>query len=211
MTDLWIFVGALAVAYLIPGPDMVLILHTGVLQGRAYALAVAIGLALARAIQVFLAAAGLAALLRTAPWAFEAVRVAGAAYLIWLGIGILRSRSLSPEGPGPTASDDSRAWSHAMVRGLLTNLLNPKALLFCSVLLPQFVRPENGSVPGQFMLLGTILVAIGLMFDLTFAGAGATLSRWNARHLIAQVVQRWTFATLLIGFGLRLALAQRSL
>ena len=211
MTDFWIFVGALAIAYLVPGPDMVLVLHTGALRGRAYALAVAIGLALARAIHVFLAAAGLAALLRTAPWAFEAVRIVGATYLIWLGVGILRSRSLSPEEPGPTVRDDSQAWSHAMVRGLLTNLLNPKALLFCSVLLPQFVRPENGSMPGQFMLLGTILVAIGLMFDLTYACAGATLSRWSTRHLRAQVLQRWTFATLLIGFGLRLALAQRSL
>jgi threonine/homoserine/homoserine lactone efflux protein len=211
MTDFWIFVGALAVAYLIPGPDMVLVLHTGALRGRTYALAVAIGLAVARAIHVFLAAAGLAALFRTAPWAFETVRIAGAAYLIWLGIGILRSRSHLPEGPGSEVDDNGQAWPHAMVRGLLTNLLNPKALLFCSVLLPQFIRSENGSMPGQFVLLGTVLVTIGLVFDLTYACAGATLSRWSTRHLIAQVLQRWAFATLLISFGLRLALAQRSL
>lgn len=211
MTDFWIFVGALAVAYLIPGPDMVLVLHTGVLRGRTYALAVAIGLALARAIHVFLAAAGLAAVLKTAPWAFETVRIAGAAYLIWLGVGILRSRSRLPEGSATATDDDNRAWPHAMARGLLTNLLNPKALLFCSVLLPQFVRPDNGSMSGQFMLLGTILVAVGLMFDLTYACAGATLSRWSTRHMVAQGLQRWVFATVLIGFGLRLALAQRSL
>lgn len=211
MTDYWIFVGALAVAYLIPGPDMVLVLHTGALRGRAYALAVAIGLALARAIHVFLAAAGLATLLKTAPWAFEIVRVAGATYLIWLGVGILRSRSPLPDGSGPAAGDNSRAWPQALTRGLLTNLLNPKALLFCSVLLPQFVRPENGSVPGQFVLLGTILVAVGLVFDLSYANAGATLSRWSARHLLAEGLRRWSFGTLLIGFGLRLALAQRSL
>lgn len=210
MTDFWIFVGALAVAYLIPGPDMVLVLHTGALRGRAHALAVAIGLAAARAMHVFLAAAGLATLLKTAPWAFETVRIAGAAYLMWLGFGILRSRSLLPQGSGPATKDSNRAWPHAMISGLLTNLLNPKALLFCSVLLPQFVRPENGSVPGQFMLLGAILVAIGLMFDLTYACAGATLSRWSTRYLLVQGLQRWAFATLLIGFGLRLALAQRS-
>lgn len=98
MADLWIFVGALAVVYLVSGADMVLILQTGTLQSRAQALAVAIGLGLARAAHVFLAAIGLAALLRTAPWAFEVVRVAGATYLIWLGVGILRMRSLSPGG-----------------------------------------------------------------------------------------------------------------
>lgn len=211
MADVWMFVGALAVAYLIPGPDMVLILHTGALQGRSQALAVAIGLALARATHVFLAAVGLAALLRTAPWAFEVVRVAGAAYLIWLGLGVLRSRSLQPEGPRPSSNESGRSMSQAAVRGFLTNLLNPKALLFCSVLLPQFVRSENGSMPGQFAMLGAILVATGLAFDLLYAGTGATLSRWAVRHPLNQALQRWVFAALLVGFGLRLALSQRPL
>ncbi|OLP56366.1 lysine transporter LysE [Rhizobium rhizosphaerae] len=211
MADLSVFIGALAVAYLVPGPDMVLILQTGALQGRVRALAVAIGLALARAVHVFLAVVGLAALLSASPWAFEIVRVAGAAYLIWLGVGILRSRSLLPEGVVLPASDNGRSWSAAMRRGLLTNLLNPKALLFCSVLLPQFIRPENGSVPGQFLLLGMILVAVGLVFDLVYAGAGAMLGRWIALHPLVQLLQRWVFAALLIGFGVSLALSQRPL
>ena len=211
LVDFWMFAGALAVAYLVPGPDMVLILQTGLLRGRRHALAVAAGLAVARATHVLLAAAGLAALLRTMPAAFDVVRIAGAAYLMWLGVSILRSASLVSDLPGPATSDDGRSSMRAALRGLLTNLLNPKALLFCSVLLPQFVRPESGSVPGQFALLGAILVAIGLMFDIVYAGAGATLSRWAGRSPLAQRLQRWAFATLLLGFGLRLALSQRPL
>ncbi|PKR89370.1 LysE family translocator [Pleomorphomonas diazotrophica] len=211
MIDFWMFAGALVVAYLVPGPDMVLVLQTGLLKGRAYALAVAAGLAVARATHVLLAAAGLAALLRTMPAAFDVVRIAGAAYLVWLGISILQSASPISDLSGPTASDEGRSWLRAALRGLLTNLLNPKALLFCSVLLPQFVRPESGSVPGQFALLGAILIAIGLMFDIVYAGAGATFSRWAGRSLLAQLLQRWAFATLLVGFGLRLALSPRPL
>lgn len=212
LVDFWIFAGALAIAYLVPGPDMVLILQTGLLRGRTHALAVAAGLAAARATHVFLAAAGLAALLRTMPAAFEVVRVAGAAYLMWLGVSIFRSSPPASDLSGPAACDQDRSsWLRAALRGLLTNLLNPKALLFCSVLLPQFVSPESGSVPGQFAVLGAILVVIGLMFDIVYAGAGATLSRWAGRRPHAQRLQRWVFATLLVGFGLRLALSQQPL
>lgn len=208
LADLWMFTGALAVIYLVPGADMVLILQTGTLQGRAQALAVAIGLALARAAHVFLAAIGLAALLRTAPWAFEIVRVVGAAYLIWLGVGIVRTRSLSSRGVVMSVRDDRRSGSASVRRGFLTNLLNPKALLFCSVLLPQFIRLEQGSVPGQFLLFGAILVGVGLVFDLAYASAGMLLNRLFVRHPLVEVFQRWTFALLLMGFGVHLALSQ---
>ncbi|QJP16471.1 LysE family translocator [Starkeya sp. ORNL1] len=206
MGELWIFIGALAVAYLVPGPDMILLLQTGASQGRARALATAIGLAAARAAHVALAGLGLAALLRTAPVAFDIVRVAGAAYLIWLGIGILRAPSLLPDESGGPA-DRPRSHASAVMRGLLTNLLNPKALLFCSVLLPQFIRPEHGSVGAQFLLLGAILVTVGIAFDVLYAFTGSTLGNWLARHRLAKLAQRWGFAALLIGFGTRLAIA----
>ena len=206
MADLWMFIGALAVAYLVPGPDMALLLQTGALRGRAYALATAVGLALARAAHVALAALGLAALLRTAPWAFELARLAGAAYLVRLGIGILRARSLASQETATPGSGKSPSYGAAIRRGLLTNLLNPKALLFCSVLLPQFIRPEHGDVAGQFFWLGAILVGVGIAFDVLYAGAGAALGRWVARRPIAQALQRWVFASLLIGFAARLAI-----
>lgn len=208
MPNLSIFVGALAVAYLVPGPDMVLLLETGALRGRAYALSTTIGLALARAAHVALAAFGLAALMRTAPLAFEVVRLVGVVYLVWIGVGILRSKSLTPETLcAPAAAGPSHL--AAARRGLLTNISNPKALLFCSVLLPQFVHPDRGAVALQFLVLGAVLVGLGVAFDVVYALVGASLGRWLARRRLAQRLQRWVFASLLIGFGARLAMAQR--
>lgn len=209
MDSLIIFVGALTVAYLIPGPDMVLILQTGASQGRRHALATAAGLALARALHVALAALGLATLLRTAPVAFEAVRILGAGYLAWLGIAILARRPGASEADSQEEQVRSTSLRSAAIRGLLTNLLNPKALLFCSVLLPQFIRPDQEAVAAQFLFLGAILVGVGFAFDCLYAGTGRILGRWIARSPVAQVIQRWTFATLLIGFGLRLAFSNR--
>jgi len=96
MTELWMFVGALAVAYLVPGPDMLLLLQTAASHSSWQSAGTIAGLALARAAHVALAGLGLAALLQTAPWAFNAVRLFGAVYLIWLGVSIWRASSLVP-------------------------------------------------------------------------------------------------------------------
>ncbi|GLS22888.1 hypothetical protein GCM10007874_59080 [Labrys miyagiensis] len=208
MADLWIFIGALTVAYLVPGPDMILLLDTGARQGRNHALATVIGLALARAAHVTLAVLGLAALLKTAAWAFEIVRIFGVAYLIWIGISIFRASSLTPDLTGAARDIRPHGYAHAILRGLVTNISNPKALLFCSVLLPQFIHPELGTVGGQFLLLGAILVAVGIGFDCFYALAGSTLGRFLARHRKAATAQRWVFTSLLLGFAARLALAQ---
>jgi threonine/homoserine/homoserine lactone efflux protein len=209
MAELWMFVGALVAVYLVPGPDMVLVLQTSSSQGRGHALATALGLAAARAMHVALAALGLAALLKTVPWAFDAVRVIGAAYLVWLGVRMARATPWAvPIGASPPA-DPAGARRAAIWRGVLTNGTNPKALLFCSVLLPQFVHADHGNVAGQFLLLGAILVALGFVFDAWYAMAGAALGYWMARHPVLARIQRWAFATLLVGFGIRLVLAER--
>ncbi len=91
MADIGLFLVALAVVYLLPGPDMLLLLQTGARQGKAQALATALGLAMARSCHVALAALGLAVLFRTAPWTFDLVRLAGAAYLLWMGVRMLLS------------------------------------------------------------------------------------------------------------------------
>lgn len=203
--ELWLFIAALAAVYLLPGPDMLLILQTGSLQGRSRALATATGLAVARGVHVALAGLGLATLFATAPWTFDAVRYAGATYLAWVGLQLL----CAPTEPVPNASGRAvpGATSHHLAwrRGLLTNLLNPKSLLFCSVLLPQFVHPDRGPVLLQFTLLGMLLVVIGLLFDAGYATLGAALQRWFADSPLKARLQRWTFGSLLIGFSLRLA------
>lgn len=197
------FLIALAVVYLLPGPDMILLLQTGARQGRAMALATALGLALARSCHVALAGLGLAVLFKTAPWTFDLVRLVGAGYLLWLGLRLLQAETSAQVVAGEQRP--SRAYWTALRRGLLTNLLNPKALVFCSVLLPQFVSPEAGPLGLQFALLGMVLVAVGLVFDTGYALAGAGLGRWLGRRPLVQRLQQWLFGGVLVGFGVRLA------
>jgi threonine/homoserine/homoserine lactone efflux protein len=210
MSTLGMFIGALIAVYLVPGPDMVLVLQTSSTQGRLHALATAVGLGFARAAHVTLAAIGLATLLKTEPWAFNVVRTVGAMYLVWLGIKIARASSLTPEISVATSDSSVSPYRAAVWRGLLTNITNPKALLFCSVLLPQFIDADTGHIASQFLLLGLIVVVIGFLFDVLYAMMGAALGYWMRRNSMVQTVQRWTFAALLIGFGARLAVASHS-
>ena len=209
MASLWLFFLALAVVFLLPGPDMILLLQTGARQGRGAALATAIGLGIARGCHVALAALGLAALFKAAPWTFEVVRLAGAAYLLWIGIQCLRS-TLVPNLNGADVAQTQGQWREAVRRGLLTNLLNPKALLFCSVLLPHFIVHYGAPVLSEFAVLGMLLVGVGLLFDSAYALTGAALGRWLQHSPTAQRVQQWLFGSLLIGFALRLTFIQQA-
>ncbi|MCW0207591.1 MAG: LysE family translocator [Achromobacter sp.] len=208
MADMAVFLGALLIVYVVPGPDMILLLETGVLRGRGQALAVALGLAIARAAHVTLAALGLAALFKTHPWAFDAARTVGGCYLVWLGVRLLRAGPVSYDAAGQAAPAKA-GWGPALLSGVLTNVLNPKALLFCSVLLPQFVSPGQGSIGGQFAVLGVILVGLGLTLDVMCALAGGAVGRWMSASPRAQKIQGRVFGLALIGFGLRLTIAQR--
>jgi threonine/homoserine/homoserine lactone efflux protein len=147
-------------------------------------------------------------LFKAAPWTFDVVRLAGAAYLLWIGIQCLRTTLVPNLGDtDPTGSKSN--WRAAMRRGLLTNLLNPKALLFCSVLLPQFID-QGQPVLGQFATLGMLLVAVGLLFDSAYALIGTALGRWLQRSPSAQRLQQWLFGSLLIGFAVRLTFVQQT-
>ncbi len=228
MADMAMFLGALLIVYVVPGPDMILLLETGVLRGRGQALAVALGLAIARAAHVTLAALGLAALFKTHPWAFEVARTVGGCYLVWLGLKLWRAGPVAYDaggqaGPrqaeprqaelrqaGPQQAAQRRAGvGPALLSGVLTNVLNPKALLFCSVLLPQFVSPAHGPIGQQFAVLGVILVSLGLVLDALCALAGGAVGRWMSASPRAQKIQSRVFGLALIGFGLRLTFAQR--
>jgi len=137
------------------------------------------------------------------------VRLGGAAYLLWLGVQCLRANGL-PSLDASHGAPPAHAWRVAFQRGLLTNLLNPKALLFCSVLLPQFVNPQAGPVAAQFAWLGVMLVTVGFAFDCCYALAGARIGRWLASNRSAQRLQQWLFGSLLIGFAVRLTFVQHA-
>jgi threonine/homoserine/homoserine lactone efflux protein len=200
-----LFIAALAVVCALPGPDMALVLQTTIARGTRHGFGVACGLATARALHVTLSACGLAALLRNAPWLYECVRYGGAVYLAWVAIQIFRSPVFAmPDKDARLAAHQSLRTAY--VKGLFTNLLNPKALLFCSVLLPQFVRPEAGPIWSQVIELGVVLVLVCAAFDAVYTIGAARISTWVRAHPLAQTVQRWTFSAALIGFALRLSL-----
>jgi threonine/homoserine/homoserine lactone efflux protein len=201
------FIAALIVVYAIPGPDMALILQTSIARGTRTGLAAAGGLAVSRATHVTLSACGVAALLKAAPWLYEVVRYGGALYLAYIAIQIFRSPVFALKaGEAPAPAQGKGALRQAFVKGLLTNLLNPKALLFCSVLLPQFIRPAAGPVALQVTELGVVLLAVGMLFDTLYAVGAARIATVLRKYPLAQTLQRWTFSAALIGFAVRLSL-----
>ncbi len=202
---LTVFIGALVVVYALPGPDMAVVMQTSMTRGTRHGLATAAGLALARAAHVTLSACGVAALLRAAPWLFETVRIVGAVYLAWVAIQIWRSPAFGVKAVA-AADDAAPPLSHAFRRGVLSSVLNPKALLFCSVLLPQFVRPEAGPVWTQVLELGVLLLVVGAMFDVALSFGAARIANWLRTRPLAQKVQRWSFGAALMAFAVRLSL-----
>lgn len=145
-----------------PGPDMLLIASRSVSQGRSAGFASLAGIQAGTYCHAIAAAFGLSQLFLAVPLAYDLVRYAGAAYLLYLAVQAFRStgRLASPAVPA-TRYPVARMFR----QGLLTNLLNPKMALFVLALFPQFVRPDAGSVAGQVLILATILNLIGLVVN----------------------------------------------
>lgn len=200
MVDLAVLPGFLVAAVLItlaPGPDNAYITAVALDRGVRAGVLCAAGMALGMAVHVLATAFGLALLLRSNPAAMDVLRLGGALYLAWLAVNTLRSARRS----GPR--------SHAKVRGgrivrraVLTNLTNPKVILFFSAFLPQFVRPGHGSTISQLLILGLLLLLVGLVFDvLVGVVAGRVGDVWGAGSRAStalSVVAALTFATLAV-------------
>lgn len=202
MPDIWLFVTGLLVVYLVPGPDMLLVLDTVLYKGRFNALMIGLGLAASRTIHVVLSGTGLAALEESFPWVWELVHYAGGVFLIWMGAGLARTPVFNAKKRTTLVGIETKACSiRVLGKGFFTNLLNPKALLFCSVFLPQFVSGDRDTVWPQYFMLGVILVGMGFVFDLLFISIGTTLEKSFA-NVKVQLAQRWGVALIFIGIGL---------
>ncbi|MEU4161058.1 LysE family translocator [Actinoplanes sp. NPDC026670] len=185
------------IATLAPGPDMLFVLSAGMRGGPRAGLLATAGIATSEAIHVLVAAAGLSALFTAVPGAFTVLRIAGAGYLAYLGVQMIRRRGEVVVAAG----GDSRAY----LSGFLTNLSNPKMIAFSVAFLPQFVDPALGSMWAQFAVLGMILIALEFLID---GGVGVLAGRIGAwlRHR-RSLRRRIDAATggLLIALGVRLA------
>lgn len=188
------------VAMIAPGPDMLFILGCGMRGGPRAGLLATAGVATSEAVHVTVAAAGLAALFTAVPVAFEVVRTVGAAYLIYLGVQLIRHRH-----DAPAETETGVSGRHAYLRGLLTNLLNPKMVTFTIAFLPQFINPSLGRVGLQFALLGAILIVFELLIDGAVGVLAGRIGTWLRHRRTAR--RRLDVATggLFIGLGVRLA------
>jgi threonine/homoserine/homoserine lactone efflux protein len=199
------FLAAAVVLAITPGPGIFYVLARSLGEGTRIGLRSSLGTALGGLCHVVAAALGLSALLMTSATAFEVVRYAGAAYLIFLGVKtLLGLRAEAPEGPPARAGT-----GHAFRQGVLTELLNPKTALFFLTFLPQFAQPERGAVAPQLLALGAVSVTLNSGVDLVVAGAAGrargTLragSRWVRR-------QRALSGAALIALGGYAAVADR--
>jgi threonine/homoserine/homoserine lactone efflux protein len=159
------YLAAATALTLSPGPDTMFVLASSASGGTRAGLAATLGIATGCLAHATMAALGISALIAASPAAFDALRIAGALYLLWIGIGALRAfyegirggRTLSAAA-GETAARD------AFRRGALTNILNPKVGIFYVAFLPQFTDPSLGSVPFQIIILASIHILIGIVW-----------------------------------------------
>ena len=188
----------------VAGPAVVYIVAQSVHGGRRAGVVSAFGVASGGLVHVLAAVIGLSALLAASTEAFTAVKLIGAAYLIWLGIRTLLS---ADDRIGGRAAE--RTLARTFRQGAVVNVLNPKTALFFLAFLPQFVDPHE-STRGQLALLGAIFVVIALSSDLLWALVAGTAGAVLRRSRTFLRVQRYVSGTIFVGLGALAATAGRS-
>jgi len=190
----------------IPGPATLLTVATATSFGTRVGIATGLGIAVGDIIHTAMAVLGISAIILASALLFSIVKYLGAAYLVYLGIRAILARQ-------PAIAADARtpqlSASRAFRQAILAELLNPKTALFFLAFLPQFVRPENGSVFLQLAVLGVILVLLGLFSTVVFAVCAGQVGRFLRRN---PAVLRWqakVVGTIYCALGVRLALQER--
>jgi threonine/homoserine/homoserine lactone efflux protein len=199
----WLFIATAIVLVITPGQDTFFILGRSLASGRAAGIAAALGITAGSIIHTCLAALGLSALLATSPYAFMAVKFAGAAYLVYVGVRALLARASGL--PGADARDSADGRAAAFRQGILSNLLNPKVALFFLALMPQFISAGSTHKVTAFLALGMTFVTLGIAWCLVLAvGAAKLRGAFLRRPSMALILNRIAGA-MFIALGLRLA------
>ena len=186
-----------------PGPGMLYVVSRGAALGRRAAMASSLGLSIGTLLHTSLIAVGLARLLTRVPLAYDALRLGGAAYLLWLGGKLLVARA-SEE---PNLNAPPTAKHRLFLQGAIVGTLNPKVALFLLAFLPQFIVPERGRVWLQILILGLLYELLASVFNVTagvLAGTAGTLfNRPTVKKRLNQVS-----GLVCVGLGVRLAIAR---
>ncbi|MBP8308318.1 MAG: LysE family translocator [Burkholderiaceae bacterium] len=201
----FLFVVASLVLIVTPGQDMVLVMSRSIAQGAGAGVATAAGVSLGLVGHTLLATLGLGAILRTSEWLFVGLKLAGAAYLIWLGIGLLRTGG----GPLDLQAASRRSLARLFVDGALSNVSNPKIAIFYFAFLPQFVLPGASHPTLSVFVLGLVFAALTFLVKGPVGFFAGLLSGWlRARPGALAGLYRCSGAVL-IALGLKLAFERR--
>lgn len=201
LTGLFMFITASVVLILSPGPDSIYVLSRGISQGRKAGLVSAAGVTLGILVHTLFAAFGLAVVLAASAIAFTAIKLIGAAYLVYLGIKALLEKDHSLAA-GNSKSLNMRG---LFTQGILSNVLNPKVALFFMAFLPQFVSPDFGPVPLQMLALGLLFAAMTLLYLGVLGWFSGHVGGWLSQR---QWAERWIkrlTGGVLVALGIRLA------
>jgi threonine/homoserine/homoserine lactone efflux protein len=186
----------------VPGPAVLYIVARGVDQGRRAGVVSALGIAAGSTVHVAAATAGISALVVSSARAFELVKYAGAAYLVFLGVRRLLTRDEAAEKAPASAPLRS-----VFAQGVVVNVLNPKTALFFLAFLPQFVDPDAGSVALQTLVLGTTFAVLALASDSLYGLAAGSLGGALGRSAAFLRVQRYVSGSIFVGLGLATAVS----
>ena len=199
------FLAASVVLALAPGPDNIFVLTQSAMHGRRAGLLVTLGLCTGLLVHTGAVVFGVAALFQASALAFTALKLAGAAYLLYLAWGAWRSAAAAVETRGDVALDGWQLYR----RGIVMNVTNPKVSIFFLAFLPQFADPARGSLALQLTALGAGFLAATLLVFGGFALLAGSIGRWVAGSRRARLVINRTAALIFAGLALRLATAQR--
>lgn len=184
-----------------PGPSMLYVLSRSIGQSRSAGLASAAGLAVGGVVLALATALGLAALLAASPIAYRIAEHLGAAYLVYLGIDLLRSKVSDRSEVSGVAV---RSLWRIFYQGVIVEVLNPKTILFFLAFIPQFVDQARGSITVQMLVLGALVPLTAVPSDLIVAFAGGSLAERLAVRQRSQQVLKWIGGLFLIGLGVRI-------
>lgn len=192
---------------LFPGPSVLFVISRGMAYGRRAGIMTAVGNELGTTFHAVAVALGVGVIVERSALVFDAVKLLGAAYLVFLGIRAIRERRsfADPADPAPPATGSRR-----MVRdGFFVGVSNPKTTLFFLAVLPQFVDPARGRVPAQLLSLGLIFVMLALVNDSLYGLAAGGVRTWLDRSPRRLAILGGTSGLVMIGLGVRLALTGR--
>jgi threonine/homoserine/homoserine lactone efflux protein len=191
---------------LTPGPNMIYLISRAICQGPAAGLISLAGVALAFVVYVILTALGITALLLAVPFAYDALRYAGAGYLLYLAWQTLKPGGSSPFQVRELAPDGARK---LFTMGFLTSVLNPKVAMLYLSLLPQFIDPALGHVFAQSLVLGAIQIVVSVTVNTMIVLAAGSIAAILAGAPLWLQIQRWIMGTALAALALRMATEAR--